>query len=145
MVDPVLKSLVVRRFRSIPAETVIFDNPTFLVGENGSGKSNLRDAIDFMAEAMSLPLQSRLPAARRDLRGTKPTPRRGYPPNLGLAAVLGPLNGEIEQARYGFKVAAAANYGFKVVRRRSALSTSTGEGKPGSIAVRMPSARMLAD
>ncbi len=116
MVDPVLKSLVVRRFRSIPAETVIFDNPTFLVGENGSGKSNLRDAIDFMAEAMSSPLQSVFQRRGGISVVRNRTPGRGYPPNLGLAAVLGPLNGEIEQARYGFEVAAAANYGFKVVR-----------------------------
>ncbi len=116
MVDPVLKSLVVRRFRSIPAETVIFDNPTFLVGENGSGKSNLRDAIDFMAEAMSSPLQSVFQRRGGFSVVRNRTPGRRYPENLGLAAVLGPLNGEIEQARYGFEVAAAANYGFKVVR-----------------------------
>jgi len=56
--EPILKSVIVQRFRSLPAETVTFDNPTFLVGRNGSGKSNFRDAIDFMAEAMSSPLQS---------------------------------------------------------------------------------------
>jgi len=56
--EPILKSLIVERFRSIPAETINFDNPTFLVGRNGSGKSNFRDAVDFLAEAMSSPLQS---------------------------------------------------------------------------------------
>jgi len=56
--DPILRSLVIKRFRSIPVETVELTNPTFLVGRNGSGKSNLRDAIDFLAEAMSTSLQS---------------------------------------------------------------------------------------
>ena len=56
--EPILRSLILKRFRSIPAETVQFANPTFLVGRNGSGKSNFRDAIDFLAEAMSSSLQS---------------------------------------------------------------------------------------
>ena len=34
---PVIQSLIVKRFRSIPTERVDFDNPTFLVGRNGSG------------------------------------------------------------------------------------------------------------
>ena len=34
-------------FRSIPSERVDFDNPTFLVGQNGSGKSNFVRAFSF--------------------------------------------------------------------------------------------------
>ena len=115
MMEPVLKSLIVKRFRSIPAETVTFDNPTFLVGRNGSGKSNFRDAVDFLAEAMSSPLQSVF-----DRRGgvtvvRNRTSGRGYPPNLGLGAILGRLNGEVHHARYAFEVTATQNYGFKVL------------------------------
>ena len=55
--EPILRSLILKRFRSIPAETVPFDNPTFLVGQNGSGKSNFVDAFAFLAEAMASPLQ----------------------------------------------------------------------------------------
>ena len=115
MMEPILQSLIVKRFRSIPAETVTFDNPTFLVGRNGSGKSNFRDAIDFMAEAMSSPLPSVF-----DRRGgiavvRNRTSGRGYPPNLGLAAILGPVNGEVQHARYAFEVTATQNYGFKVL------------------------------
>ena len=43
-------SEILRRFRSIPDETVEFDNPTILVGKNGSGKSNLVDAFAFLCE-----------------------------------------------------------------------------------------------
>src|SRR5437870_3123098 len=55
-VDPTVRTLILRRFRSIPSDSVAFDNPTFFVGRNGSGKSNLVDAFDFLAEATVSPL-----------------------------------------------------------------------------------------
>jgi predicted ATPase len=125
--EPLLQSLVLKRFRSIPAETVEFTNPTFLVGLNGSGKSNLRDAIDFLAEAMSTSLQSVF-----DRRGgiavvRNRTSGRSYPPNLGLGAVLGRLNGDIHQARYAFEVRATKNHGFEVVREQCVVHLADGE------------------
>ncbi len=116
--EPILRSLILKRFRSIPAETVQFANPTFLVGRNGSGKSNFRDALDFLAEAMASSLQSVF-----DRRGgiavvRNRTSGRSYPPNLGLGAVLGKINGEIIHARYAFEVRATKNYGFEVVREQ---------------------------
>ena len=45
MSKPFLRELKLKRFRSFPAEIVSFDNPTFLVGQNGSGKSNVADAV----------------------------------------------------------------------------------------------------
>ncbi len=56
--DPIVQRLIVMRFRSIVSEVVDFDNPTFFVGRNGAGKSNLADAFAFLAEAMSAPLSS---------------------------------------------------------------------------------------
>lgn len=53
MAEPILRQLVLRRFRSLPLEKVTFDNPTFLVGQNGSGKSNFADAFAFLTEAMT--------------------------------------------------------------------------------------------
>jgi predicted ATPase len=116
--SPILHSLIVKRFRSIPAETAVFDNPTFLVGRNGSGKSNFRDALDFLAEAMSSLLQSVF-----DRRGgvavvRNRTSGRSYPPNLGLGVVLGRLNGEAHGARYAFEVRATKNRGFEVLREQ---------------------------
>ena len=55
---PEIRRLILKRFRSIPSEQVEFDNPTFLVGVNGSGKSNFVDAFAFLAESMSLPMQA---------------------------------------------------------------------------------------
>jgi predicted ATPase len=116
--DPILRSIILKRFRSIPAEVVQFDNPTFLVGRNGSGKSNFRDAIDFLAESMSSSLQSVF-----DRRGGVAVVRnrtsvRSYPTNLGLGAVLGRLNGKIESARYAFEIRATRDYGFEVLREQ---------------------------
>jgi predicted ATPase len=124
--DPVVRSLIIKRFRSIPAETVLFDNPTFLVGRNGSGKSNLRDAFDFLAEAMVLPLQ-----AVFDKRGgiavvRNRTSGRSYPPNLGLGVTLGRINGEIERARYAFEVRALKNHGYEVVREQCVVQPAGG-------------------
>lgn len=125
--EPILKTLILKRFRSVLAETVQFTNPTFLVGRNGSGKSNFRDAVDFLSEVMTSSLQSVF-----DRRGgiavvRNRTPGRGYPPNLGLGAVLGKLNGQIETARYAFEVHATRNYGFEVLREQCVVRLVGGE------------------
>jgi predicted ATPase len=56
--EPTIKQLVLKRFRSIPSERITLDNPTIFVGRNGSGKSNLVSAFSFLAEAMASPLQA---------------------------------------------------------------------------------------
>jgi predicted ATPase len=124
--EPILRSVILKRFRSIPSESIQFDNPTFLVGRNGSGKSNVRDALDFLGEAMSSSLQ-----AVFDRRGgigvvRNQTSGKSYPPNLGLGAMLGRLNGEVEQARYAFEVRATKNYGFEVLREQCVVRLADG-------------------
>ena len=93
MKSPPVTRLVLKRFRSFPTTTLVFDNPLFVVGRNGSGKSNLADAFSFVSEAMSSPLQ-----AVFDRRGGIAAVRnrssvKSAPPNLGLAFELGPLKG----------------------------------------------------
>ncbi|MGD1277529.1 MAG: AAA family ATPase [Tepidisphaeraceae bacterium] len=119
-----IKSMVLKRFRSLPADSVDFDNPTFLVGRNGSGKSNFVDAFAFLAEAMASPLQ-----AVFDRRGGISVVRNrtsgpSYPPNLGLGVVFGPLNGDIKRGRYAFEIRALPNYGFEVVHEQCLVETS---------------------
>ena len=36
-----ITEIIIKRFRSFPTATLVFDNPLFVVGRNGSGKSNL--------------------------------------------------------------------------------------------------------
>jgi predicted ATPase len=123
---PILRSLILKRFRSIPADTVNFDNPTFLVGQNGSGKSNFVDVFAFLAEAMVSPLQ-----AIFDRRGGIFAVRyrgsgQNYPPNLGVCVTLGDLNGDTHSARYAFEIRALKNYGFKVIREQCVIRRKTG-------------------
>ncbi|MEW6249712.1 MAG: ATP-binding protein [Planctomycetota bacterium] len=99
----------------------------FLVGRNGSGKSNLVDAFAFLAEAMTGPLQSVL-----DRRGgigvvRNKTSGRSYPPNVGLAVQFGPLNGRVKHGRYAFEIRALPKFGFEVVREQCRIVTDRQE------------------
>ena len=64
MVDRTLEQMGLG-FRSVYWQEVDLDNPTFVVGQNGSGKSNFADAFAFLSEAMSSPLQAVIRAAWR--------------------------------------------------------------------------------
>jgi AAA15 family ATPase/GTPase len=46
----VLKRLILHNFKSIASASIDFTPFTFLVGRNGSGKSNIADALAFLAE-----------------------------------------------------------------------------------------------
>jgi len=123
---PVIKSMILKRFRSIPTERFDLDNPTFFVGQNGSGKSNCVDAFAFLAEVMVLPLQ-----AVFDRRGgitavRNRTSGRSYPPNLGIGVVFGAINGEATSGRYAFEVHALPNYGFEVIREQCVVRSTKG-------------------
>lgn len=114
---PITK-VVIKRFRSFPTATLAFANPLFVVGRNGSGKSNLADVFSFVSEAMASPLQ-----AVFDRRGgigavrNRSSGQQSYPPNLGLAFEFGPING-VEGGRFAFEVKALPNYGYCIVREQ---------------------------
>jgi predicted ATPase len=121
-IPPPIRRLMLKRFRSVPTESVDFDNPTFLVGRNGAGKSNFADAFSFLADAMNAPLQ-----AVFDKRGGISIVRNrssgtSYPPNLGMGVVFGSINGEIQSGRYAFEVRALKNYGFEVLREQCVVN-----------------------
>ena len=122
MKEPTIRSLLLKRFRSLPSEQIDFGNPTFLVGRNGSGKSNIVSAFDFLAEAMANPLK-----AVFDRRGgieavRNRTPGPGsIPPNLGICVSLGGLEGDGGEARYAFEVKAQRNHGFVVLREHCSV------------------------
>ncbi|MBI1826655.1 MAG: AAA family ATPase [Planctomycetes bacterium] len=123
----VIKRLILKRFRSFPADAVTFDNPTFLVGRNGAGKSNFVDVFAFLAECMSTPLQAVFDrrggiAAVRNL-----TSGRSYPPNFGMAVELNAINNSVSTARYAFEVKALPNYGFHVVREQCIVVSKAGK------------------
>ncbi len=95
--EPVIRRLFIEGFRSIRSEVVEFDNPTFLVGRNGSGKSNLADALCFLSEAMTTPLTevfSWRGGGRLVCYGSSTTSEESEVRTLGLGVVLGAISGE---------------------------------------------------
>ena len=50
--------LRLRNFRSIRSSEIFFDNPLFLVGRNGTGKSNVVDAFAFLADCLNTSLKA---------------------------------------------------------------------------------------
>lgn len=122
----VIRRLTLKRFRSIPSDTVEFDNPTFLVGRNGSGKSNFGDAFSFLSDAMVLPLQ-----AVFDKRGgisivRNRTSGRSYPPNMGFRIDFHGINGNGGNGAYAFEIKALPNHGFEVLREQCLVMTENG-------------------
>ena len=125
MKAPPITKVIIKRFRSFPTATLHFDNPLFVVGRNGSGKSNLSDAFSFVSEAMSSPLQ-----AVFDRRGGIASVRnrssvKSAPPNLGLAFEFGPVNG-IAGGRFAFEVRALPNYGYQIVHEQCLVRKADG-------------------
>ncbi|MBI5899807.1 MAG: AAA family ATPase [Rhodocyclales bacterium] len=121
---PITK-IVIKRFRSFPSAVLELDNPLFVVGRNGSGKSNLADVFGFVAEAMASPIQAVFDgkggiAAVRNRSSVK-----SAPPNMGLAFEFGAFNG-IEGGRFAFEVKALPNYGFRIVREQCLVRKKDG-------------------
>lgn len=113
-----IRQLVLKRFRSIPAERITFDNPTIFVGRNGSGKSNLVSAFSFLAESMASPLQAVFDRAGGISAVRNRSSGRSYPPNLGIRVDFTRLNGSARSAFYAFEIKALPNYGFAVLREQ---------------------------
>ena len=108
-----LRRLTLKRFRSLRSATVEFDNPTFLVGQNGAGKSNIVDALSLLADAMASPLSAVL-----DKRGGigavgHRSAYRGRVADTGLRVELEGLAG-MPEAMYAFEVRATKDYGYEV-------------------------------
>lgn len=125
MITGPIKKVIIKRFRSFPSAVLDLDNPLFVVGRNGSGKSNLADVFSFVAEAMASPLQAVFDrkggiAAVRNRSSVK-----SAPPNMGLAFEFGPFNGS-DGGRFAFETKALPNYGFRIVREQCLVRAKNG-------------------
>jgi len=125
--ETAIKKIFLKRFRSFPQETILLDNPTFFVGQNGAGKSNLADAFSLLAESVTLSLQ-----AVFDKRGglaaiRNKTAGKSYPPNLGIGVEFGAFNGTVLSGRFAFEVRVLKNYGFEVVREQCRVCRRDGK------------------
>lgn len=118
--DPLIKAITLKNFRSIPWARVELDNPIFLVGKNGAGKSNFADAFAFLSEAMTQPLQT----VFDNRPGVRHRVSDGHRPRiLGLKVEFGPLNGEIAGGYYAFEVKGVQDYGIEVAREQCAVDS----------------------
>ncbi len=127
MMKPVVRRLTVHGFRSFPAAAVDLDNPTFLVGRNGSGKSNLADAFGLLADAMEAPLQTAFERRGGIAAVRSRSPGSSTPPRLGLAVELGSSDPTEFGGRYAFMVRSVRKYGFKVEREQCLVHSPGGE------------------
>ena len=130
---PILKTLILENFRSFSQEAVHFDNPTFLVGRNGSGKSNLLDALAFLGQAMMVYPPSGLIGQRGGIGAVvhRTNSRRSSQddPMFGLGVLLGPAERVWSQARYAFQIETKANgrFGCQIAREQCVIHTHEGD------------------
>jgi len=116
-----IRRLVLRRFRSVRADTIELSNPLFLVGKNGSGKSNVVDAFAFLSECMSLPLHTVFQNrgginAVRYRSGT-----RSRPGDFAIRVEFDFPNGAAVAGWYAFDIRALPDYTFSVLREKCSV------------------------
>lgn len=112
-----LRGLSLGHFRSFSSGEVKLDNPTFLVGQNGTGKSNFTDAISFIAEAMESPL----PAVFRRRGGFETVVHRtlgGRRSTIRFELDLDALNDHAAGAKYSLDLRVRRDHGLHVARER---------------------------
>ena len=123
--EATLSRLTLRNFRSVREQSVELDNPTYLVGQNGAGKSNFVDAISFIAEAMSSPLSAVL---RRRGGFTKVAHRHanGHSTTIGFNLKLRDLSPECTGAEYDLVLRGRPDHRLEVVSERCVVDHCRG-------------------
>jgi predicted ATPase len=106
----VIRRVILRNYKSIAACSVDLGPLTFLVGANGSGKSNFLDSMRFVADS----LRTSLDHALRD-RGTIKEVRRrsgGHPNHFALRLDFCLADGSV--GHFSFRVGAKPSGGYEV-------------------------------
>ena len=124
--SPKLHSIALTGFRSLASAQIVLDNPTFLVGRNGAGKSNLADAFSFIAEAMATPLLTVFDrrGGYRSVASRDELSQRSQE-GLGLVVELRNL-GVSEKATYGFALQPRGDDGFEVQQEVCTITQEDG-------------------
>lgn len=112
MCGAIVGRIQLQNYRSIARCDVTLEPLTFLVGSNGSGKSNFLDALRFVTQS----LQQSLEHAMRDRGGINEVRRRsgGHPNHFGIGMDLRLPTGDA--VRYAFRVGAQKDRGYVVLR-----------------------------
>ena len=121
---PMLQRLQLDNYRSFRSESVELDNPTFLVGQNGAGKSNFVDAISFLSEAMESPLSV---VFKRRGGFERVAHRRGKTRlgRIGFHLTLQDLDDHTKQATYDL-IVRRRDYRLEVVKERCSVEGRNG-------------------
>ena len=120
-----LHYLHILNYRSFRHEAVELDNPTFLVGQNGSGKSNLVDAISFLSEAMESPLA----AVFKRRGGFENVAHRGAKsrrPRIAFSLFFHDLDSCVARASYDLDLRTDRDHGLEVVLERCRVKAPDG-------------------
>jgi len=123
-----INKLLVKGFRSVRAEIVEFANPLFLVGKNGAGKSNLTDAFAFIADIVSLPLQTVFNSRGGFSSVRHMTGRSGSTIALAIEFENIMFGDEAEggTGRFAFEIQSAPRFGIEVVREQCVVTMPDG-------------------
>jgi predicted ATPase len=105
-----LKRVVLNNYKSIKECSVKLGPLTFLVGQNGAGKSNFLDALRLVAESLNTSLEHAL----RDRGGINEVRRRssGHPTHFGIRLEWQLPDGT--QGLYAFRVGAQKRGAFEI-------------------------------
>lgn len=118
MTKPVfIRRVILRSFKSIANCDVHLKPLTYLVGQNGAGKSNFLDALHFVKDA----LNSSLDNALNERGGLDEVRRRssGHPNHLGIRLEFQLADGR--HGWYAFRIGALANGGYEVQQEECVL------------------------
>jgi predicted ATPase len=115
-----IKRVSLKNYRSIAACEVSLGPLTFLVGANGSGKSNFLDSLRFIGDS----LRSTLDHALRDRGGINEVRRRsgGHPTNFGIRIDFRLPTGI--EGRFAFEVGAARDGGFAIKKEECTVGAA---------------------
>ncbi len=113
-----IRRVVLKNYKSIAACNVTLGPLTFLVGHNGSGKSNFLDALRFVADSLRYSLEHAL----RDRGGIAEVRRRssGHPNHFSIRLEFVLRDGS--SGSYSFRVGARAGGGYEVQNEECAIS-----------------------
>ena len=134
-----IKKLILKNFKSVKSSSVDLTSFTFLIGRNGSGKSNIADALAFLAETMEWPLQTVFNRRGGPLGVAHKTPRtpdtsaRLQPVEVGIGIEFADVDGWSERfekekvrGRYSFLVDVAGP-SFRILREQCIIHRPNGE------------------